>query len=157
MARLNEVVETRGKCGALHTAEYHDGTSHPAGYLCLDAFCLVGMLPTWLMPEDAPLVRAGARAFEASFGQPAQTGRWAFSTNGTYWNGVAGIPAIGFGPGDEATAHTALDSVPIQEVRDSADFYATLPLALDDLKDETDVVHLPLTPPAPRPSARLTP
>jgi putative selenium metabolism hydrolase len=89
--------------------------------------------PTWVLPADHPLVGAAQRACEACFGRQAPTGRWAFSTNGVYWQGVAGIPTIGFGPGDEATAHTVLDSVPVQEVWDAADYYATLPLALDDL------------------------
>jgi len=45
--------------------------------------------------------------------------------------GKAGIPAIGFGPGEEHWAHTVLDQVPAAEVVQCADFYAMLPLFLD--------------------------
>jgi len=53
--------------------------------------------------------------------------KWNFSTNGIYWMGKAGIPAIGFGPGDEETAHTVRDSVPLADVVKAAEFYALLP------------------------------
>jgi acetylornithine deacetylase/succinyl-diaminopimelate desuccinylase-like protein len=44
--------------------------------------------------------------------------------------GKAGIPAIGFGPGEELWAHTTRDQVPAAEVVQCADFYAMLPLYL---------------------------
>jgi putative selenium metabolism hydrolase len=87
--------------------------------------------PAWALPEDHALVRAGQEAARAAFGRPTDLGRWAFSTNGTYWMGKANIPSIGFGPGDERYAHTTLDQVPLAEVTASARFYALLPLALD--------------------------
>ena len=43
------------------------------------------------------------------------------------WGGKAKIPAIGFGPGDEVTAHTVLDSVPLNDMVKAAEFYALLP------------------------------
>ncbi len=67
-------------------------------------------------------------------GHPAKTGKWVFSTNATYWIGKAGIPSIGFGPGEEHWAHTALDQVPAAEVVQCADFYAMLPLFLEAIK-----------------------
>jgi len=87
--------------------------------------------PAWALPEEHVLVRAGQEAARAAYGRPTDLGRWAFSTNGTYWMGKAGIPSIGFGPGDEQFAHTTLDQVPLAEVTASARFYALLPLALD--------------------------
>jgi len=86
--------------------------------------------PAWALDEAHPLVQAGLRAYELYFGRPTTTGKWNFSTNGTYWMGVAGIPSIGFGPGDEAHAHTVLDQVPLQEVVDATGFYALLPALL---------------------------
>ena len=38
------------------------------------------------------------------------TGKWDFSTNGIYWAGKAGIPSIGFAPGNEIHAHTVSGS-----------------------------------------------
>ena len=34
---------------------------------------------------------------QQAFGQRATTGKWDFSTNGTYWAGKAGIPAVRIG------------------------------------------------------------
>jgi acetylornithine deacetylase/succinyl-diaminopimelate desuccinylase-like protein len=44
--------------------------------------------------------------------------------------GKAGIPSIGFGPGEEETAHTTIDSVLLADVVKSAEFYAILPALL---------------------------
>ena len=83
--------------------------------------------PAWAYEEDHPLVQAG-QATRAAIGLPvAPSGKWGFSTNGIYWAGKAGIPAIGFGPGDEVTAHTTEDSVSLDEVVKATEFYALLP------------------------------
>ncbi len=83
--------------------------------------------PAWLLEEDHPIVQAG-QATRRLLGWPeAPTGKWDFSTNGTYWAGVAGIPTIGFGPGDEIYAHTVLDQVPLEDVVQAAGFYALFP------------------------------
>ena len=80
--------------------------------------------PPWALDEAHPLVQAGIQA-RALLGLPdAPTGKWDFSTNGTYWAGKAGIPSIGFGPGDETTAHTVNDSVSLDEVVQATGFYA---------------------------------
>jgi acetylornithine deacetylase/succinyl-diaminopimelate desuccinylase-like protein len=83
--------------------------------------------PAWALDESHPLVRAALAATELAFGQRAATGKWDFSTNGTYWAGIAGIPAIGFGPGDERHAHTVLDQVRLDDVVQATKFYAVLP------------------------------
>lgn len=83
--------------------------------------------PAWALEADHLLVKAGQSA-RAQIGLPeAASGKWNFSTNGTYWAGKAGIPSIGFGPGDEETAHTVLDSVSLEEMVKAAEFYAILP------------------------------
>ncbi|HLF02838.1 MAG TPA: YgeY family selenium metabolism-linked hydrolase [Anaerolineales bacterium] len=83
--------------------------------------------PAWAYDESHPLVQAGAQA-RALIGLPdAPTGKWNFSTNGIYWAGKAKIPSIGFGPGDEVTAHTVNDSVSLDEVVKATEFYAVLP------------------------------
>jgi len=88
------------------------------------------IFPAWALPEDHPYVQAGKLTFESCYGRPAKIGKWVFSTNGTYWMGKAGIPSIGFGPGEEKWAHSVLDQVPAEEVARCADFYAMLPLFL---------------------------
>jgi putative selenium metabolism hydrolase len=86
--------------------------------------------PAWLLADDHPLTRAGQRAVAEQWGEERPLGTWDFSTNGTYWAGKAGIPAIGFGPGDEKTAHMIDERVPLQEVVDATQFYALLPYFL---------------------------
>lgn len=83
--------------------------------------------PAWALEEDHALVRAGQLARE-QIGLPASpSGKWNFSTNGIYWAGKAGIPSIGFGPGDEETAHTVNDSVSLEDMVKATEFYAILP------------------------------
>ncbi len=86
--------------------------------------------PPWLLEDDHPLTRAGQQTIEALWGERRELGTWDFSTNGTYWAGKAGIPSIGFGPGDEKFAHTNLEQVPLDEVVAAAEFYALLPSVL---------------------------
>ncbi len=86
--------------------------------------------PAWAIEADHELVQAGQRV-RAEVGLPeGEAGKWDFSTNGIYWAGKANIPSIGFGPGDETTAHTVLDSVPLAEVVKATEFYALLPAQL---------------------------
>jgi putative selenium metabolism hydrolase len=83
--------------------------------------------PAWALDEDHPLVLAGQLAREQIGLPKASSGKWNFSTNGIYWAGKAGIPSIGFGPGDEETAHTVLDSVSLEDMVKATEFYAILP------------------------------
>lgn len=83
--------------------------------------------PAWAMDESHPLVQAGLEATQI-IGLPRHpAGKWNFSTNGIYWMGKAGIPSIGFGPGEEETAHTTQDSVLLADVVKATEFYAILP------------------------------
>ncbi|MHC1783710.1 MAG: YgeY family selenium metabolism-linked hydrolase [Anaerolineaceae bacterium] len=86
--------------------------------------------PPWLQEESHPLVQAGLKSVQELWGEQRPLGTWDFSTNGTYWAGKAGIPSIGFGPGDEITAHTILEHVPLDEVVAATEFYACLPMSL---------------------------
>jgi acetylornithine deacetylase/succinyl-diaminopimelate desuccinylase-like protein len=86
--------------------------------------------PPWLLEEEHPLTQAGQSTIEALWGEKQALGTWDFSTNGTYWAGKAGIPAIGFGPGDEKFAHTSLEQVPLNDVVAATEFYALFPKML---------------------------
>ncbi len=92
-------------------------------------FPLEKIYPAWAFDEDEPIVAAGLRAAEALYGQ-TDTGKWDFSTNGIYWAGKAGIPSIGFAPGNEIHAHTVLDQVPLEDVVRSTEWYALFPTIL---------------------------
>ena len=92
-------------------------------------FPLDKIYPAWAYEEDEPIVKAGLRAGRALYGE-IDSGKWDFSTNGIYWAGKAGIPSIGFAPGNEIHAHTVLDQVPLEDVVRSAEWYALFPAIL---------------------------
>lgn len=83
--------------------------------------------PAWALEEAHPLVQAGQNAIQALWDETRPTSKWAFSTNATYWAGKAGIPSIGFGPGDEIYAHSTLDQNKLDDVVAATEFYALLP------------------------------
>jgi putative selenium metabolism hydrolase len=93
-------------------------------------FPMAKYFPSWLLDETHPLVQAGQKTIQELWGEERQLGCWDFSTNGTYWAGKAGIPSIGFGPGDEKTAHTYIENVPLDDMVNATEFYAYLPKAL---------------------------
>ena len=83
--------------------------------------------PAWALDENHPLIRAGQQVRQLIGLEAAPAGKWNFSTNGIYWAGKAGIPSIGFGPGDEIYAHSVNEHVPLEEVVKAGEFYALLP------------------------------
>ena len=53
-----------------------------------------------------------------------------FSTDGTYTAGIADIPTVGLGPGDEKLAHTVDDQVRLEDVTNAARVYSRLATVL---------------------------
>jgi putative selenium metabolism hydrolase len=87
--------------------------------------------PAWMIPEDHPLVEAGKTAHMSLFGKEARVGAWTFSTNCVAICGRHGIPCIGFGPGDEESAHAPNECTRIDDLEAASAFYAALPYALE--------------------------
>jgi len=85
--------------------------------------------PTWLLPEDHPLLNAGVGTYEQLFGNAPAVSRWVFSTNGVAVMGMHGIPCIGFGPGNEVFAHMATEQIPVEHLVKAAAWYAAFPAA----------------------------
>jgi acetylornithine deacetylase/succinyl-diaminopimelate desuccinylase-like protein len=83
--------------------------------------------PAWALDEAHPLVGAGQQAIETLWGERRSLGTWDFPINGTYWAGEAKIPSIGFGPGDEKTAHMLDENLLLKNVVRATEFYALLP------------------------------
>jgi len=97
-------------------------------------FPVAKFYPPFLLEDAHPLTQAGQSAVEALWGEKRELGTWDFSTNGTYWAGKAGIPSIGFGPGDEKTAHMTNECVSLNDVVLATEFYALLPKMLSEQK-----------------------
>lgn len=80
--------------------------------------------PTWKLEEDTPIVQTGIKTYTDLFGTAPVVDKWTFSTNGIMINGVYKIPAIGFGPGNEALAHAPNEKVPVDDLVKASAFYA---------------------------------
>jgi len=88
--------------------------------------------PTWKIPEEHRLVRAGARTFRELFDAQPVVDKWTFSTNAVSICGKYEIPTIGFGPGNEVQAHAPNEHTPIDHLEKASAFYALLPFILED-------------------------
>ncbi|MCC7117531.1 MAG: YgeY family selenium metabolism-linked hydrolase [Anaerolineales bacterium] len=125
-------AQVRAQVEALIPAEYkdtvkleelfYDEPSYTGFVFPVDKY-----FPAWALEENHPLVVAGQTARQQIGLPEAKSGKWNFSTNGIYWAGKAGVPSIGFGPGDEETAHTVNDSVSLDDMVKATEFYAILP------------------------------
>ena len=123
--QLEAIIPPEHKASITIEELFYDEPSYTGFVFPVDKY-----FPAWAYEADHPLVVAG-QATRQAIGLPeAPSGKWGFSTNGIYWAGKAGIPSIGFGPGDELTAHTTEDSVSLDEVVKATEFYALLPAML---------------------------
>ncbi len=122
LAEVQHIIDQAAVDGVSMEMLQYDQPSYTGFRMVLDKY-----FPAWALDEAHPLVQAALKTAETVYGQRPQTGKWNFSTNGTYWAGKAGIPSIGFGPGDEVHAHTVNDQVPLDDVVRAAAFYAALP------------------------------
>ena len=84
--------------------------------------------PTWVLPENDPLVQSAVKTYETLNQQPPVVDKWVFSTNGVGSMGIMGVPTVGFGPGEEDVAHSVVERVPIRHLVEAAKFYAAFPL-----------------------------
>ena len=122
MAQVRALIPPERRDSIVVEELFYDEPSYTGFVFPVDKY-----FPPWALAEAHPLVRAGQTARDLIGLPSAPTGKWDFSTNGTYWVGKAQIPAIGFGPGDEVTAHSIYDSVSLDEVVKATEFYALLP------------------------------
>jgi putative selenium metabolism hydrolase len=88
--------------------------------------CARQHFPYWATPANDPLLTAASGVVEDVLGYVPHLGKWEFSTDGVYTAGVAGIPTIGFGPGEERYAHTTEDQVRLDDLASAAQVYAQL-------------------------------
>jgi len=120
LAEIQSIINTEEMDAEVSVSEYR--ASSYTGWECRarNAF------PAWVMPEDHPLVQTLVRSVRETLGYRPKVGRWSFSTDGTYTAGVANIPTVGFGPGEEQNAHTMEEQIRLTDVVDAARVYARL-------------------------------
>ncbi|HML23593.1 MAG TPA: YgeY family selenium metabolism-linked hydrolase [Aggregatilinea sp.] len=80
--------------------------------------------PAWVLDRAHPLVTALSHTIQTVRGAAPEITHWPFSTDGAYTMGEAGIPTVGFGPGDPNLAHTPREVVRLDDLKAAAHVYA---------------------------------
>ncbi len=124
IAELQSVINRERIRAEVMTTEYEMTTY--AGFVARGR----NYFPPWLLSDEDPLARKVVRAVEKVLGIRPRTSTWSFSTDGAYTMGTAGIPTIGFGPGEEHRAHTVDECVRLVDVAEAARGYAQIAVDL---------------------------
>lgn len=86
----------------------------------LESFCL---------DADDPDLLLAHRALEEALWRPVETSVWTFCTDGGHLY-AAGVPCIGYGPGNEAMAHVLDERISIEQLVEATTAYMALAMAL---------------------------
>ncbi len=124
LAEVEGVIARENVRAEVRLAEF-EYTSY-AGYFCHG----VEHYPAWVVPENHALVETTVRAVREVVGRRPAIGKWDFSTDGAYTMGIAGIPTVGVGPGEETQAHTADECIRLADCFTAAQIYAQLAVRL---------------------------
>ncbi len=131
---LSQIKElTRGTRAKIEIVAY-DKPSYRGLRLPMEKY-----FPTWVLPEDHPLLGAAEVAYKSVFKKKPLLDRWTMSTAGVYTMGIAKIPTIGFGPSEESFSGPVNDHARIDDLEKTMAFYATLPGYLPD----TEPIKIP--------------
>ncbi len=126
--------ETEGRAiGELEGVIARERVRATVGVTCYEATSYTGYtcrvrntFPAWATDETHPLVQTAAQAVREELGFRPKIGRYEFSTDGVYTAGIANIPTVGLGPGDDRLAHTADEHIVLEDVFAAARVYARL-------------------------------
>jgi putative selenium metabolism hydrolase len=124
LAEIQNIINTEEIDAQVNVTEYRAASY--TGYDCQTR----NFFPAWAMPQDHPLVQVVVRCVRETLGYRPRLGRWAFSTDGVYTAGVANIPNVGFGPGEEHYAHTQDEQIRLNDVVDAVRVYARIAVEL---------------------------
>ncbi|MBN1992769.1 MAG: M20/M25/M40 family metallo-hydrolase [Anaerolineae bacterium] len=95
------------------------------------AMSLPDIFPSFLLAEDNPLLQAAHAMLVKVLGRDEGVDIWRFATDGGHLM-AAGIPTVGFGPGDERLAHTNQERISLAQMEEAVVAYAALILALGE-------------------------
>jgi len=120
IAELRSIVSREGVDASIRVDEYQGTTYTGVGVTARQEYA------AWATSANHPLVATASSVIERTLGYLPRVTRWEFSTDGVYTAGVAGLPTIGFGPGEERYAHTSDEQVRVQDLQAAAQVYAEL-------------------------------
>jgi succinyl-diaminopimelate desuccinylase len=86
---------------------------------------------SFLLDLEDPLLRAAHQAVEEALEHPVELGVWTFCTDGGFIY-AAGVPCIGFGPGEETMAHVRDERIEIDQLVEAVAGYMALACRMGD-------------------------
>lgn len=101
-------------------------TDHVVSYTGYEQAIRQAVAPFWMEADD-PLLLAAEGDLRAALGHPVAVDVWPFYTDGGFLYG-AGVPCIGFGPGDPGMAHVFDERLSVNELLESTVGYMALAL-----------------------------
>lgn len=90
------------------------------------------VFPSFLLAENDPVIQAAQTTLKKVLGRDDGVEVWRFATDGGHLM-AAGIPTIGFGPGDERLAHTNQERLSLAQMGEAVVAYAELIPALAEV------------------------
>ena len=105
---LDRTLESEARAGVSlrsHTVRTYTGYEHRIQH-AVESYC---------MDLEDPLVRAAHQALESALGHAVEQGVWTFCTDGGFVH-AAGVPCIGFGPGEEAVTHVRNERIAVDQI-----------------------------------------
>jgi succinyl-diaminopimelate desuccinylase len=90
------------------------------------------IFPSFVLPEDHPTLGAAQSILSETLQRHIAVDTWQFATDGGHLM-AAGVPTIGFGPGDPALAHTNRESLPVSMLLEAVTGYLALATQMDRL------------------------
>jgi acetylornithine deacetylase/succinyl-diaminopimelate desuccinylase-like protein len=105
-------IELYARRGRAYTG-YEEDLTHELAPFCLE--------------EDDPILQQAHATLEQALEHPVGVGIWAFCTDGGHLY-PAGIPCLGFGPGEESMAHVLNERIDIDQMVEATAGYMGLAL-----------------------------
>jgi putative selenium metabolism hydrolase len=109
-------------------------SEHVVSYTGYEQQVLQAVAPFWMETDDPLLITAEATLRQA-LGRPVVVDVWPFYTDGGFLYG-AGVPCIGFGPGDPGMAHVFDERLSVGELLEAVVGYMALALHMGQAASE---------------------